>query len=111
MGASRAHLSYVFIGPQKLRLVAELVYGKNAQKALDILTLTNKRGAKILSKVIRSAIANADQKGNVDIDNLFVSKVDVGQGMQHYRVQPRARGSAFWIRKRTSHVTVELEER
>lgn len=111
MAASRAHLSYTFIGHRKLGAVAELVRGKNAGEALHILRFTNKKGARILTKVIRSAIANADQKGKVDVDNLFIQQVDVGQGMIHYRVTPRARGSAAWIRKRTSHVTVELGEK
>ena len=111
MATSKAHLSYTFIGPRKLRAVAELVRGKNAGEALHILKFTDKKGARILTKVIQSAIANADQKGKVDVDNLFVQEVDVGQGMIHYRVIPRARGSASWIRKRTSHVTVELGEK
>ncbi|MBI2646478.1 MAG: 50S ribosomal protein L22 [Deltaproteobacteria bacterium] len=111
MASSRAHLSYTFMGSQKLNLVAALVRGKKAQSALDILKFTPKKGARILSKVIRSAIANADHKGSIDVDNLYVQKVDVGQGMMHYRVHARARGSAAWVRKKTSHVTVELEER
>ncbi len=109
---SKAHLSYVWgIAHRKLGLVADLVRGKNVQDALDILAFTNKKGARIISKVIRSAVANADQKGKVDIDNLYVSQVNVGQGMHHYRIHARARGSAFWVRKKTSHVTVELRER
>ena len=111
MATARAQLSYVFIGPQKMQGVAALIRGRHVQEALDILKFTNKKGARILSKVIRSAVSNADQKGKVDVDNLKVSKVDVVQGMQHYRVRPRARGSASWIRKKTSHVTVELEEK
>ena len=110
--ASRAHLSYIWgLAHRKLGLVADLVRGKKVQNALDILAFTNKKGARIISKVIRSAIANADQKGKVDVDNLYVSQIDVGQGMHHYRIHARARGSAFWIRKKTSHVTVELGER
>lgn len=111
MAVSRAQVSYTFIANRKLNLVADLIRGKKVQDALNILLFTNKKGARILSKVIRSAVANADQKGNVDIDTLFLSKIDVGQGMQHYRVHARARGAAFWIRKRTSHVTVELGEK
>jgi len=111
MAISRARLFYIFIGPQKLRQVVALVRGKGAQEALHILKFTNKKGARILSKVIRSAISNADQKGKVDVDNLIISHADVGQGMQHYRVRPRARGSAAWIRKKTSHLTVELGEK
>ena len=111
MAVSRARLSYVFIANRKLNLVAALIRGKKVEEALNILSFTNKKGARILSKVVRQAVANAEQKGKVDVDNLFLKKVDVGQGMQHYRVHARARGSAFWIRKRTSHVTVELGEK
>ena len=111
MAGSRAQLSYTFIAPQKLKLVTDLVRGKNVQHALNILKFTPKKGAKIISKVIRSAIANADQKGKIDVDNLYVKFIDVGQGMQHYRVHARARGSAAWVRKKTSHLMVELEEK
>ncbi|OGQ13911.1 MAG: 50S ribosomal protein L22 [Deltaproteobacteria bacterium RIFCSPHIGHO2_02_FULL_40_11] len=111
MAGSRAHLGYVFIGPQKMGLVADLVRGKRAHDALNTLKFVNKRGAKILSKTIQSAIANADQKGNVDLENLYVKTVKVNAGMMHYRVRPRARGSAAYIRKKTSHLTVELEEK
>ena len=111
MAESKANLYFTFIGPQKMRNVVDLVRGKNAQEALNVLKFTNKKGARILTKVIKSAISNADQKGKVDIDNLYVSLVDVGQGMQHYRVRARARGTAAWIRKKTSHITVELEEK
>ncbi|HBQ20827.1 MAG: 50S ribosomal protein L22 [Deltaproteobacteria bacterium GWA2_38_16] len=111
MAGSRAHLSYTFIGPQKLKLVTDLVKGKNVQHALNILKFTPKKGAQIVSKVIRSAVSNADQKGKIDVDNLYVKHIQVGQGMMHYRVHARARGSAAWIRKKTSHLTVELEER
>ena len=101
MAGSRAHLSYTFIGPQKLKLVTDLVKGKNVQHALNILKFTPKKGAQIVS----------DQKGKIDVDNLYVKHIQVGQGMMHYRVHARARGSAAWIRKKTSHLTVELEER
>ncbi len=111
MAGSKAELRYSFIAPQKLKLVTDLVRGKNVQDALSILKFTNKKGARIVSKVIRSAIANADQKGNVDVDNLYVKYVDAGQGMMHYRIHTRARGSAAWVRKKTSHLWVELEER
>lgn len=111
MAVSRACLYYTFIGSQKLKAVSDLVVNKSTQEALNILKFTNKKGARILSKVIRSAIANADQKGNIDVDNLMVVKIGVGQGMQHYRIHARARGAAAWVRKKTSHVTVELGER
>lgn len=111
MEASRASLKYTFIGSQKLGLISNLVRGKNVEEALNILKFTPKKGARIVSKVIRSAVSNADQKGKMDIDNLYVKVIDVGQGMMHYRVHTRARGSAAWIRKKTSHLTVILEER
>lgn len=111
MAESRARLRYTFIASQKLGLVANLVRGKNVQDALNILKFTPKKGARIITKVIRSAVSNADQKGKIDVDNLYVKIIDVGQGMMHYRVHTRARGSAAWVRKKTSHLTVILGER
>lgn len=111
MGESKAKLSYAFIGSQKLLRVAELVRGKKVQDAINILKFTHKKAAKLVSKTLHSAISNADQKGNIDIENLYVKKINVGPGMMHYRVTPRAKGSAAYIRKKTSHLTVELEEK
>ena len=91
--------------------IAKMIRGLPLPKAIALLQFTPKKGARIITKVIRSAISNADQKGKIDIDNLYIKLIDVGQGMMHYRVHTRARGSAAWIRKKTSHLTVVLGER
>lgn len=106
-----AILKNVRISPRKLRLVADLVRGKQVQTALDELTLTNKKGARILFKVLKSAIANAsDSKTTVDVDRLSVSEVMVDMGPVLKRFLPRAQGRATPIKKRMSHVTLRVKE-
>src|SRR3989338_6159720 len=97
---TRATLKFGAISPSKLALVAKLARGKKVEQALHILRFTPQRGAKILTKVIRSAVANADQKGTIDVDTLFVKEIKIGGGPIYWRITPRARGSATWIRKR-----------
>ncbi len=111
MAAVKAHLRYLRVAPRKVRLVADQVRGLPVQAALDILTFAKKSAAQDISKLIRSAVANADQKGGIDVDNLVVRKVDVNQGPTLRRYLARARGSASRINKKTSHITVVLEEK
>ncbi len=85
--------------------------GKSATFAVNYLTFCRRRAARSLLKLIKSAIANADQKGDMDLDNLVVAKLCVDQGPSLKRFMPRARGSASPILKRTCHVTVELQEK
>ena len=106
----RARLRFVRIGPRKARLVADLIQGKGSEEAMNILTFTKKSAAKILTKLLKSAIANATQKKTVDIDKLYVKKIMVDQGPTMKRFQPRALGRATTIRKRTSHITLVLDE-
>ena len=113
--AFRATHKYARISPRKVRPLAELIRGKFVDEALDILKYQPHRGARMLEKVIKSALANAqdpDQNPGriVDVNDLLVSKVRVDGGPMFKRVRPRARGMAFMIRKRMSHIEVEVDE-
>jgi large subunit ribosomal protein L22 len=98
------------MGPRKARLVADLIRGKKSEEALNILTFTKKAAAKTIIKLLKSAIANATQKKTVDIDRLYIKKITVDQGPTMKRFQPRALGRATMIRKRSSHITIVLDE-
>jgi len=90
--------------------VTELVKGKGVGEALNILAFTKKAPAKIVAKLLKSAVANADQMKNVDVDQLFIKRITVDQGPTMKRFRARAMGRATVIRKRMSHITVILEE-
>ncbi len=105
-----ARARYIRVSPQKARLVVDLVRGKTAQDALHILTFTRKAAARTVKKLLESAIANATHKGNIDVDTLYVKGIWVDPGPTWKRFQPRAMGRATRIRKRTSHITVVLDE-
>ena len=96
--------------PRKVRLLADLVRGKNTADALTTLSFVDKRAAQPFAKVIESAIANAKDQGK-DVEKLFVKTVSVNKGVVYRRSTPRARGSASRINKRNSHISVELGER
>lgn len=102
---------YVRIAPRKVRIVADLIRGKDIDDALAILRFTPKRGAVILEKVLRSAVANAENNFDMNVDNLFVSTCFVDQGPTLKRIHPRSRGQAFSILKHTSHITVIVKEK
>jgi large subunit ribosomal protein L22 len=104
-----ASLSFLRVAPRKVRLVAENVRGRKVGEALAMLKYTPQAAAKPLAKLLRSALANAEQKGgHVDVDALYVRKLTVDGGPKMRRFMPRAMGRAFRIEKRTSHVYVEL---
>lgn len=105
-----AKLKFARLSPQKTRLVVDLVRGKAVQEALNILKFSPQRPADIVAKLVRSAVANAEQKGVSDVDRLFVKAVFVDQGPVLKRFMPRAQGRATKIRKPTSHITVVLDE-
>jgi len=107
---SSAMARAVRIAPRKVRLVVDLVRGKKVEQALRTLQFTQKRGAKVVSDLIRSAVANADQKGKIDVDTLFVKRIFVDGGVTLKRFRPMPMGRAGKIRKRTSHITVVLDE-
>ena len=107
-----AKLSFMRITPRKMGLLADEVRGKGINEALTYLRFSpRKRTAGVLYRLLKSAAANADQKGTMDLDNLFVKTILVGQGPTLKRFRPRAKGSAFRINKKTSHVSVVLAER
>lgn len=107
----RAKLKYVRVGPRKARLVADLIRGKKSDEALNILSFTKKMPARVIIKLLKSAIANATQKKNVDVDRLYVKRISVDQGATWKRFTPRALGRATPIRKRTSHISIVLDEK
>jgi large subunit ribosomal protein L22 len=91
-------------------LAADLIRGKKSEEALNLLSFTPKAAAKIILKLLKSAVANATQK-KIDVDRLYVKTVTVDQGPTMKRFMPRAQGRATSIRKRTSHITIVLDER
>jgi large subunit ribosomal protein L22 len=106
-----ATLKYLKASPQKVRLIVDLVRGKKVEEALQILRFTRKGAAKDLEKLVRSAVANAEQKENApDVDDLVVSKIYVNEGPREKRVQPAPMGRAYRIQKRKAHVTVHVSD-
>lgn len=107
-----AKVSFVRITPRKMGLLCDEIRGKGINEALTYLKFSpRKRTAEVLYRVVKSAVSNADQKGTVDVDTLFVKTILVGQGPTLKRFRPRAKGSAFKINKKTSHISVTLAER
>ena len=103
------------VSPTKVRPLADLVRGKFVDEALDILRYQPQRGARLLERVIKSALANAqdpDQNPGrmINVNNLFIASVCVDGGPMFKRIRPRARGMAFMIKKRSSHIRVEIDE-
>ena len=107
----KASLKYARVGAQKARLVADLVRGKDVNQAVKTLTFLNKKTAGLVKKLIESAVANAEYKKVMDIDNLYVKSIWVDQGPVLKRFRPRAQGRAFGVRKKTSHINLVLEEK
>ncbi len=106
-----ATLRYLKASPQKVRLVADLVRGKKVEEALSILRFTRKAVAKDLEKLVRSAVANAENKeASADVDDLVVSKIYVNEGPREKRIQPAPMGRAYQLQKRKAHVTVHVSD-
>jgi large subunit ribosomal protein L22 len=105
-----ARARYIRIAPRKARLVADLIRGKSAEQASQILRFTQKRAAPIIKKVLDAAIANAENKGDIDVDTLYVKTIFIDQGPTWKRYRPRAMGRATQIQKKTSHITIVLDE-
>ncbi len=99
------------LSAQKARLVADLIRGKSVEAALGILEYTPKRGAKLVAKTLRSAVANAETAQRVDVDKLYVKRAFVDEGPTAKRFLTRAHGRATTLFKRTSHITVVVDER
>jgi large subunit ribosomal protein L22 len=106
-----ATLKYLKVSPQKVRLVVDLVRGRRVNEAIQILRFTKKTCARDLEKLVRSAAANAENlEAGVDVDDLVVSRIFVGDGPREKRIQPAPMGRAFRIQKRQSHVTVHVSD-
>ncbi len=105
----RAVAKYLRIAPRKARLVADEVRGKGYPEAVSLLRFTNKRAARLVGEVLKSAAANAEHNMEADPGELRIKTIKVDEGPTLKRYRPRAMGRATMIRKRTSHITVELE--
>ena len=103
-----ARLRYARISPQKCRLVADLVRGQSVAKALQTLAFSPKKGARIVKKVLESAIANAEHNHGADIDELKVSTIEVNEAPTFRRYRARAKGRGARIIKRNSHITIRV---
>ena len=108
---ARATLKYSRISARKVKIVADLVRGKDVDEALAIVKFTPKASSEILEKLLKSAIANAENNHDMKHENLYVAEIYANQGPTLKRIRPAAKGSAVRIRKRTSHVTIVLKER
>ncbi|KRL13267.1 50S ribosomal protein L22 [Schleiferilactobacillus perolens] len=101
----------VRIAPRKARLVIDLIRGRSVAEALAILQFTPRAGSPIITKVLKSAVANAEHNYDLEAQNLYVSDAFVNEGPTLKRFRPRAKGSASPINKRTSHITVTVSEK
>ena len=108
---SKAVAKFVRITPRKVRIVLDLIRGKNVAEAFAILKFTPKAGADVVEKVLRSAVANAENNFDMDVDKLFIKTAFADQGPTLKRIHPRSRGQAFKILKHSSHVTVCVSEK
>ena len=107
----QAHARFVRISPRKVKIVIDLIRGKNVDEALAILQYTPKAASPVVSKVLESAIANAVNNQELNRQNLYVAEVYANPGPILKRMMPRAQGRAYRINKRTSHVTLAVAER
>jgi large subunit ribosomal protein L22 len=108
---AKAILRYVRVAPRKVRAVVDLVRGKRVGEAMTILKFTPRHASKVVEKVLKSAIANAEQREVGDVDELWISKACVDQGPTLKRIQPAPQGRAHPIKKRTSHITLVVSAR
>ena len=107
---ARATLKYARISSRKVKIVADLIRGKKVDEALAIVKFTPKASSEIIEKLLKSAIANAENNHGMNRGNLIVSEIFANQGPTLKRIRPAAKGSAVRIRKRTSHITIKLRE-
>ncbi len=108
---AKAYAKQIRISPRKVKIVCDLIRGKDVSEAAAILVNTRKAASEPLIKLLKSAIANAQNNFEMDVDKLYVSQVFVGPGSTMKRMMPRARGSADRILKRTSNITLALAEK
>ena len=107
---ARASLNYARISARKVKVVADLIRGKKVEEALQIVKFAPKASAELLEKLLKSAIANAENNHFMNKSDLYVAEIFANQGPTLKRIRPAAKGSAVRIRKRTSHITIVLRE-
>ena len=107
---AKAVLKYARISSRKVKIVADLIRGKDAKEALAIVKFKPKASSEVIEKLLKSAIANAENNHGMNRGNLVVSEIYANQGPTLKRIRPAAKGSAVRIRKRTSHVTIKVTE-
>lgn len=107
---ARAVARFVRISPRKVRLIMDEIRGRKVEEALRLLTYSPQKGASLLKKLIDSAVANASANAEIDVDTLFIKRIFADEGPTWKRFRPRAMGRATRIKKRTSHLTVILDE-
>ncbi len=108
---ARAEAKMVRIAPRKVRLVCDLVRGKDIANAFNVLEFTNKASSPVVAKLLKSAVANAVNNEGKDMEKLFVKEIYANEGPTLKRFRPRAHGRAYEILKRTSHIVAIVEER
>ena len=106
-----AKVTHVRIAPRKVRVVIDLIRGKSVGEAIGILRNTPKAASPVVEKLLKSAIANAENNFHMNVENLYVSEVYADQGPTLKRIQARAKGRAFRINTKTSHITIKLQEK
>ncbi len=111
LNEARATLKYARISARKVKIVADLIRGKDVDEALAIVKFTPKASSEIIEKLLKSAIANAENNHDLDHNKLYVAEIYANQGPTLKRIRPAAKGSAVRIRKRTSHITIVLREK
>ncbi len=111
MEEARAKATFVRIAPRKVQIVLDLIRNKPANEAMAILKYTPKAACEPLAKLLKSAMANAENNYNMDVERLYVAECSVCQGPTLKRIRPRAHGRAFRINKKTSHITLVLKEK
>ncbi|TDT50429.1 50S ribosomal protein L22 [Fonticella tunisiensis] len=108
---AKAHARYIRMSPRKIQVVLDLIRGKKVGEAFAILKHTPRAAAPVVEKLLKSAVANAENNYNMDVNKLYISETYVGQGPTLKRFRPHAQGRAFRIRKKTSHITMIVKER
>ncbi|ERI95360.1 50S ribosomal protein L22 [Clostridium sp. YIM B02515] len=108
---AKAIARYIRMSPMKVGIVLDLIRNKNVNEAFAVLQYTPKDAAVVVNKLLKSAVANAENNLNLDASRLYVAEAHVGQGPTLKRFRPHAQGRAFSIKKRTSHITLVVKER
>ena len=111
MPKAEATLKYARISSRKVKIVADLIRGKKIDEALAIVKYVPKASSEIIEKLLKSAIANAENNNNMDVSKLYIAECYAGSAPTMKRIKPRAQGRAYRILKRNSHITIVLDER